>query len=61
MFYLFREYVMSVMGLILHCTVVMAIVTCCSMLPAECICAFRTVYIVNNINSASLEIVFFNG
>jgi len=52
---------MSVMGLILHCTVVMAIVTCCSMLPAEGVCAFRTVYIVNNINSASLEIVFFNG
>jgi hypothetical protein len=59
MFYLFREYVTSVMGLILQCTVVMPNATCCNTLPAEFVCAFHTVYIVNSINSASLEIVFF--
>lgn len=56
MFYVFREYVTSVMGLILQCTVVMANATCCNMLPAEFVRAFRTIYIVNSINSASLEI-----
>lgn len=59
MFYLFREYVTSVMGLILQCTVVMAIATCCNMLPAEFLCAFLTIYMLNSINTASLEIVFF--
>jgi len=55
MFYLFRDCVTSVMGLILQCTVVMANATCCNRLPAEFVCAFRTVYIVNSMNSASLE------
>jgi hypothetical protein len=59
MLYLFREYVTSVRGLILQCTVVMASATCCNMLPAEFICVFRTVYIVNSINSASLEMECF--
>jgi hypothetical protein len=59
MFYLFRQYVTSVMGLILQCTVVMPNATCCNMLPAEFVCAFLTIYIVNSINSASLEIECF--
>jgi hypothetical protein len=59
MCYLFRESVTSVMGLIVQCTVVMASATCCNMLPAEFVCAFRTVYIVNSIDSASLEIECF--
>jgi hypothetical protein len=58
---LFRVYVTSVKGLILQCTVVRANATCCNMLPAEFKCAFHTVYIVNSISSASLEIecIFF--
>ena len=48
------------MGLILECTVVMANATCCNSLPAEFVCVFHTIYIVNSINSASLEMsVFF--
>jgi hypothetical protein len=55
MFYLFREYVTSVKGLMLQFAVVRANATCCNMLPAEFIRAFCTVYIVNIISSASLE------
>jgi hypothetical protein len=59
MFYLFREYVTSILGLVLQCTLIMASAICFSMLPGEFICAFRTVYIVNSINSASLEMSVF--